>query len=118
MKAIVIAVKNGTTEFLPFENEEIYTQFRKLCHNSGMAYIESEESFEELKDNFIPLEIDKKYQGAGIYDFDGDLHEMLKDENETSYHIIENYNENYNEKNIDLIKSLKDIIVENNLIMS
>ena len=91
MKAIVIEAKNGTIEFLPYSTDEIYSHFRKLCRNSSMLYIETEEEFDELKDTYIPLEIPREYQGAGVYDYDGNKYPMLKDSGGTVYYILEIY---------------------------
>lgn len=96
MKAIVIEVKNGTTEFLPYSTDEIYIDFRKLCRNSSMLYIDTEEEFDELKDTYIPLETFKEYQGAGVYDYDGNKYPVLKDSGGTVYYIIENYTQTVN----------------------
>lgn len=108
MKAIVIEVKNGPTEFLMFDTDRIYMVFRKLCHNSNMLYVDSELGFEDLKDLYIPLGVHKIYQGPGIYDHDGNKYPVLKDAIGTVYYIVECFTQTTT--NTELITNLKELI--------
>jgi hypothetical protein len=99
MKAIAIEVKNGPAEFLAYETDEIYAHFRKLCKNSSMLYIDTEEEFDIIKETYIPLDMHEMfdmcknnlYNGPGIYDYEGNKHPVLTDEAGTVYYIVEKY---------------------------
>lgn len=104
MKAIVVEIKNGPTQFLAYEGDEIYKHFRKICHSSSMFYLETEEDFDELKDCYIPEEIYKTFQGAGVYDYDGNKLPVLKDSGGTVYYIVEHTETT---KNVKFVSNLK-----------
>ena len=111
MKAIVAEIKNGPTQFLAYEGEEIYKHFRKLCHNSNMFYLETEEDFDEHKDAYVPLESYKTFQGAGVYDYDGNKHPVLKDEGGTVYYITEHTETTRNVKLVSNVKVLVNLVL-------
>ena len=104
MKAIVVKSAIGT-QFFVFETSEIYKHFRKICHNSSMLFLESEEDWELLIDQYLVSEI-MKYQGMGIYDYEGNKYPVLKDE-DGIYFIQENYTESV--QSVKCIADFKDI---------
>jgi hypothetical protein len=111
MKAIVIILSNGTRQFYVYEPEHIYCQFKKICANSGLMFIESKVEFEIIIENFIPIENGITYKGRGIYDkYLKKCNRVLTDEEGTKY-SIEYYDETTDA--IKIIPDLKIILIEN-----
>lgn len=108
MKAIAIKTGDGLTEFLPYKSEEIVRHFRKLCNNSGMSYVETEDDFEDLKDMYIELGSPVKFNGPGVYDREGLKHEALVDSGGTSY-VMVNFSQ-VTEPGINIIKMDQEIL--------
>jgi len=89
MKAIVVKTENEYTQFFLYSDDEIYKHFRKICHNSSMLFLESEEDWEQLTDQYL-IPVFMKFQGVGVYDYEGNKYPVLKDD-EGVYFIQENY---------------------------
>ncbi len=106
MKALVV-VSADSTEFFLYENDKIYSHYRKLCRLQGMEVLDCIEEFEALMELYIPLGTYKIFQGPGVYDYEGNKHLTLTDEGGTIYYIIENYSQTT--KNVKLISNLKII---------
>jgi S-adenosylmethionine/arginine decarboxylase-like enzyme len=109
MKAIVI-ISNGIKQFYVYKQEHIYNQFKKVCVNSGLMFIESKAAFEYIIENFIPIENGITYKGRGIYDKDlKKCNRVLTDEVGTKY-SIEYYDETTDA--VKMIPDLKGILIE------
>lgn len=73
-----------------------------------MLYLNTEEEFDE--NTYLPSETSKMFKGAGVYDYDGNKYQVLKDEGGTTHYIIdivENYSQT--KDNLKLISNLKII---------
>lgn len=91
MKAIVTELQNGFKTYMVFESD-VNSIFSKIVKNTGFHYIQTENDFDELKEDWFPLEL-KMYSGPGIYNNNGDnLGQVLIDlEDKTRYYIDHNY---------------------------
>ena len=105
MKAIVVKTENKFTQFFLYSDDEIYKHFRKICHNSSMLFLESEEDWEQLTDSYL-IPVFMKFQGVGIYDYEGNKYPVLKDEDGV-YYIQENYTESV--QNVKCIAGFKKL---------
>ena len=100
MRAIVFEDNNGVKNFLPFSSEKkLFEVFGKICKGSGTFFCVSEEQFEQMKEQDTLCEITdffyKKFVGAGAYDFEGNFHSsIMQDEGK---YWIEDYIQKTNE---------------------
>src|ERR1035437_1981498 len=92
MKALVV-VSADSTEFFIYENDDIFSHYKKLCRLQGGEYLDCVEEFDDLMEIYVPLGTYKIFQGSGVYDYEGTKHPVLTDEGGTIYYIVENYSQ-------------------------